>query len=59
MPGGQLSQGGQVFLQLHPLLQRRKLRQIGQQTDRAADAFCARPDRRNGHAQMPRVSRRR
>src|SRR6266404_4338971 len=55
---GQFSQRGQILLELHPLLQCCKLRQIRQQTDRAADAFRPAPDRRNRHSQMPRISRR-
>ena len=55
---GQFSQRGQILLELHPLLQCCKLRQIRQQTDCAADAFRPAPDRRNRHSQMPRISRR-
>src|SRR5881396_3934008 len=53
---GQFAQGGQVFLQLNPLLERGKFRQIRQQTDRSADLSLATPDGGNRHSQMACVS---
>ena len=59
MPADKLAECGEIFLQLHLLLQCGELCQIAEQTNRAADFFVASTDRRNRDAESSRFSRRR